>query len=117
MLVRLIDRRSGAARGEALLTLNPDEFFVGVVPLHGARIDDVRADVFDALSEVPPATRDGDAALQKARRAVQLLREWRQGLGTDAAAAGSGPRPDDLLVAELAAQLADPPSDGPAPGP
>jgi hypothetical protein len=85
LLVRLVDRRSPELRGEGLLTLrrgsdegDPAPYFEGTVPLAESSTEDLRADVYDALSDVPPAVADADAALQEARRASVFLSEWRQ---------------------------------------
>jgi hypothetical protein len=89
LLVRLVDRKSGAEHGSAMLALAPDapegaprdvrhRFFRGVVSLRGAGLDDVRVDVFDADSEVSPAPVDDDTKLQSVRRATMFLREWRR---------------------------------------
>jgi len=86
LLVRLVDRHSGETRSVALLTLGdgdaasgaPVPEFSGVVPLGGAAIEDLRADVFDADSDVPPAPADTDTGLLRVRRAALVLREWRR---------------------------------------
>jgi hypothetical protein len=88
LLVRLVDRRSAAAKGHALLTMATSRSHVGsrrfyeaTVPLCGLSVSDIRADVFDALSELPPARTDVDRALQGVRRAVVFLSEWRRLIG------------------------------------
>jgi hypothetical protein len=85
LAVRLVESRSATSRGHALLSLvdrqsDPDEgpYFEATVPLCGLSVSDVRADVFDALSDVPLAGTDSDAVLQEARRAVVFLAEWRR---------------------------------------
>jgi len=89
LLVRLVDNTSAEVHGTALLTLAPGAVsdaessaaapvFTGVVPLHGAVPEDLRADVFDAHSEVPPAPADTDTDLLRVRRAAYVLREWRR---------------------------------------
>ncbi len=129
MLVRLVDRGSGWARSEALLTLSrepqgPDSesrlVFSGTAVLNGASLEDVRADVFDALSLVPPAAADDDVAMLSVRRAVLSLRELRQLIARARIPSASGGRlrlkrgireaaqsgvsgPGELMVAELAA--------------
>lgn len=129
MLVRLVERGSGRPRSEAVLTLSrerrgPDRrgrlIFSGTAVLNGARFEDVRADVFDALSVLPPAKGDDDAAMLNVRRAVHSLRELRQLIartripsatgrrlrlkrGTREAAQDRVSGPGDLMVAELAA--------------
>ena len=111
LMVRLVDRRSGDLKGHALLNmavgpLGADDapFFEATVPLCGLSVSDVRADVFDALSDLPPARTDDDSALQEVRRAVVFLSEWRQMLGVaqmPAATAGLARR-----LRELASRLA-----------
>jgi hypothetical protein len=85
LAVRLVDSRSATPRGHALLSmvnsrLDADDgpCFEATVPLCGLSVSDVRADVFDALSDVPPAGTDGDRSLQEARSAVVFLAEWRR---------------------------------------
>ncbi len=88
ILARLVDRRSGRAHGEALLTLHTGDHLGewkpslrGVLRIPPGQdavdLDAVRVDVFDALSERQPAASDADPALQNARRAILALREWR----------------------------------------
>jgi hypothetical protein len=77
LTVRLVDRRTGNAKGHALLRwTDVTPAFEATVSLCGLEVADVRADVFDALSDVPPAA-DDDEALQDARRAVVFHAEWR----------------------------------------
>jgi hypothetical protein len=85
LVARLVDRRSATPRGHALLSLvngrphaGDGPYFEATVPLCGLSASDVRVDVFDALSEVPPAGTDSDRGLQEARRAVVFLAEWRR---------------------------------------
>lgn len=84
LLVRLVDSLSADPRGMAVLTASPTptgrrgRYFEGIVPLRGSSVENVRADVFDALSDVPPARGDTDEALQGARRATVFLGEWRR---------------------------------------
>jgi hypothetical protein len=85
LVVRLVDRRSATPRSHALLGLvnnRPDAgdwpYFEATVPLCGLSVSDVRADVFDALSDAPPAGPDSDRGLQEARRGVVFLTEWRR---------------------------------------
>ncbi|TCC19441.1 hypothetical protein [Kribbella speibonae] len=76
LMVRLVDRRSGEAQTPALLTLNTSTaVFTEVVPLRGASVDDLRADVFDADSAEPAAS---DTDLLRQRRAQLVLSEWRR---------------------------------------
>ncbi len=88
LLVRLVDSSSAEVQGVTLLTLASSRdagaergvmapVFTGVVPLHGAAPEDLRADVFDAGSDVPPAPADTDSDLLRVRRAAFVLREWR----------------------------------------
>ena len=85
LLVRLVDSLSTDPRGMAVLTVSPTPaarrrglYFEGIVPLRGSSVENLRADVFDALSDVPPAWVDTDEALQGARRATVFLGEWRR---------------------------------------
>ena len=85
LLVRLMDSLSADSRGMAVLTASPTptgrrrgRYFEGIVPLRGSNVGNLRADVFDALSDVPPARDDTDEALQGARRATVFLSEWRR---------------------------------------
>ena len=83
LLVRLVDSLSADPRGMAVLTASPTptgrrRYFEGIVPLRGSSVGNLRADVFDALSDVPPARGDTDEALQGARRATVFLSEWRR---------------------------------------
>ncbi len=79
LMVRLVDRRSGEAQVPALLTLNTSAagtpVFTEVVPLRGASVEDLRADVFDADSAEPAAS---DTDLLRQRRAQLVLSEWRR---------------------------------------
>ncbi|WP_410789087.1 hypothetical protein [Kribbella sp. C-35] len=76
LMVRLVDRRSGEAQMPTLLTLDTSAagmpVFTEVVPLRGASVEDLRAEVFDADS-VEPAASDTDL-----RRAQLVLSEWRR---------------------------------------
>ena len=54
------------------------ETWAAPVPLYGLDPADVRADVADVLSGLPPARDDADADLVDARRAVVFLAEWRR---------------------------------------
>lgn len=79
LMVRLVDRRSGEAQLPTLLTLNTSAagtpVFTEVVPLRGASVEDLRADVFDADSAEPAAS---DSDLLRQRRAQLVLSEWRR---------------------------------------
>lgn len=79
LMVRLVDRRSGEAQVPALLTLQTSAagppVFTEVVPLRGASVEDLRADVFDADSAEPAAS---DTDLLRQRRAQLVLSEWRR---------------------------------------
>lgn len=83
LLVRLVDRPSGRAKGHALLCAPAagKGCFAATVPLYGLDVADVRADVVDPLIDLPPARDDSDDALQEARRAVVFLAEWRRLVG------------------------------------
>jgi hypothetical protein len=84
LLVRLVDRRSAAPKAHALLNLVDDEhgsgpaYYEATVPLCGLDASEVRADVFDAFSDLPPAGTDSDRSLREARAAVVFLGEWRR---------------------------------------
>ncbi|MEU4193144.1 hypothetical protein AB0E69_14690 [Kribbella sp. NPDC026611] len=85
LMVRLVDRRSGAAQDPVLLTLRSGAdaeqvgartpVFTEVVPLRGTPLEHLRADVFDADSSTDPAT---DSTLLRQRRAQYVLGEWRR---------------------------------------
>lgn len=78
LLVRLIDRLTDDPHSQTLLTIAGDRpYYHGTMPLRGSLPADLRVDVFDALSEVPPARADTDAALRDVRRGAVFLREWR----------------------------------------
>jgi hypothetical protein len=88
LMVRLVDTRSGAAHEPVLLTLRSGRaaqrlgvrapVFTEVVPLRGAPLEYLRADVFDPDSEATPAQTDSDSALLRQRRAQFVLGEWRR---------------------------------------
>jgi hypothetical protein len=85
LVARLVERRSATPRSHALLRIvndRPDAgdwpYFEATVPLCGLSASDVRADVFDALSDVPLSGSDSDRELQEARSAVVFLAEWRR---------------------------------------
>ncbi len=78
LLVRLVNRRSGEVGGHAVLRRVTPETWAAPVPLYGLDPADVRADVADVLSGLPPARDDADADLVDARRAVVFLAEWRR---------------------------------------
>ena len=81
LLVRLVDRRSGQASGHAVLRPVDPATWTATVPLCGLTLAQVRADVADVLSELPPAPDDSDPDLLDARRAAVFLAEWRQLVG------------------------------------
>lgn len=112
LLVRLVDRRSAAPKGHALLRASADETgcLKTTVPLYGLDVADVRADVTDPLSDLPPARDDTDGALQEVRRAVVFLAEWRRlaGLVQLAAAAATPARRVRELVGRLQPRNAEP---------
>ncbi|WP_028922038.1 hypothetical protein [Pseudonocardia acaciae] len=83
LLVRLVHRETAEPRGHAALSLTaarnaPDAapVFEAMVPLCGLRLSEVRADVFDVLSDLPPVATDDP--LRDVRQAVVFLREWRR---------------------------------------
>ncbi len=88
LMVRLVDSRSGAAQEPVLLTLRSGReaeelgvrtpVFTEVVPLGGAPLEYLRADVFDPDSEATPARTDTDSSLLRQRRAQFALGEWRR---------------------------------------
>jgi len=82
LMVRLIDKRSGKAHEPVRLRLRSGEtpVFTQDLPLRGASIDDVRADVFDPDHEMPPAATDSDDDLVRRRRAQFVLSEWRRAM-------------------------------------
>lgn len=96
LLVRLVDRRTADPQGQALLsparrrTPTGHIVFEGTVPLYGSDVADLRADVFDALSEVPPASQDSDAELREVRRATVFLGAWRRLVASAQLPAGAG---------------------------
>jgi len=85
LLVRLVDRDTGEAKAHGVLRGGQDggsgSFFEARIPLCGRRVEDVRADVVDALSDLPPVADEADADLQNARRAMVFLAEWRRLVG------------------------------------
>ncbi len=82
LMVRLIDKRSGKAYEAVRLKLRSGEtpVFTQDLPLRGASVDDVRADVFDPDHEMPPASTDSDDDLVRRRRAQFVLSEWRRAM-------------------------------------
>jgi hypothetical protein len=83
LMVRLVDRRTAAPRGHAPLVMVPGAPDVGgapvfeaAIPLGGANPDDVRIDIYDGLSALPPV--GADDALRDVRRASVFLGEWRR---------------------------------------
>jgi hypothetical protein len=126
LLVRLVDGTSGHVRAEGLLTLEPRSgqlpgdpkrhVFRSLLPLRDLTAENTRADVFDALIEIPPAKSDTDPALLEARRLSAWLRTTRQEAAVHRVTGRDGFRLDsgegsavfgrsgvaDLLVAELA---------------
>jgi hypothetical protein len=124
LLVRLVDRRSGEAHGESMLTLTYDRHYPGaglvaspvftaVLPLRGVSPLDLRADVFDADSEIPPAWANTDASLLRVRRAVLLMAELRRSVAE--ACVHRGPGPSLRRLAHLTEILTtDLPADQPA---
>jgi hypothetical protein len=91
LMVRLVDRRSGAAHEAVRLKLKSGSdaeylgmrtpVFTQVVPLRGTSVEDVRADVFDLDHEASsPAPTDSDEVLVRQRRAQFVLGEWRRAM-------------------------------------
>jgi len=104
LLVRLVDRRSGELGAHALLRPRSDgALFEAEVPLCGMVADQARADVVDALGDLPAAVDDTDEALQEARRAVLFLAEWRRLAGV--AQLGIAAAAPARRLRELAARL------------
>lgn len=119
LLVRLVDAESADPRGESVLTVprtatgrrraSSHVYFEGVVPLNGLSVESLRADVFDALSAVPPASADTDHTLQEVRRATLLHSEWRRLMaGAQLPAAGLAPARRLRELAQRLAPAADP---------
>jgi hypothetical protein len=83
LLARLISRKTGVVTAHGLLRAQEgpaeqgERHLEGVLPRPSGRWRDVRADVYDVFSEVPPARSDRDQGLHRARRAVHFLRGWR----------------------------------------
>ncbi|MFK4084001.1 hypothetical protein ACI2LF_07830 [Kribbella sp. NPDC020789] len=87
LMVRLVDKRSGTAHEALRLKLRAGRdaerlgmrspVFTQDIPLRGASVDDVRADVFDPIHETAPALTD---ELVRRRRAQFVLAEWRRAM-------------------------------------
>ena len=85
LIARLVDRLSGEAHSFAPLNLpsgsrssrSRPTFFECTIPLRGSAVEDLRADVYDALFGDEFAVEDTEKELEKVRRAVLFLREWR----------------------------------------
>ncbi len=77
LVARLINKRSGCVKRHAPMTWGADGFAT-TVPLCGLDPAEVRADVFDEWSDLPPARTDTDPTLREARRAVTFLAQWRR---------------------------------------
>jgi hypothetical protein len=87
LMVRLVDRRTARSSGHAPLVSVPavpgtgsGAFYEAAVPLCGLSLSDLRVDIYDALSPVPPV--GADSALHDVRRAVLLLAGWRRLVGS-----------------------------------
>ena len=108
LLARLVHRRSGEVGGYAVLRRVTPQTWAATVPLGGLHPSDVRADVADVLSELPPAPDDTEADLLDARRAVLFLAEWRHLAGAaQCSVAGAAPaRQLRGLAARLSAHRA-----------
>lgn len=111
LVARLVDRTSGDPHSYAALTVRPStrtkfrpSLFECTLPLRGAAVEDLHAEVFDALFRSRQATRGSDDELVRARTAVLSLRRSRSLV---ASAALRGTRTDEgpgrPLVAELLA--------------
>jgi hypothetical protein len=86
LMARLIDRRSGDAHSFAPLNLpsacrkparNNPPFFECTMPLRGSTMEDLRAEIYDVRFDADFAREGSEEELQKVRRAVLFLREWR----------------------------------------
>jgi hypothetical protein len=84
--VRLLDRRTSDPLRCGILTVAPSRSaarrFQCILPADGLDLDEVRADVYDSRSRVPPAIADSDAGLREARRAAVFFGEWRRLVAT-----------------------------------
>lgn len=85
LAVRIMNATSAEQLGQSVLSAGlatglgaRTVYLEGIVPLHGKPVGRLRADVFDLLSDVPPAHDDNDPTLGEARRATVLLGEWRR---------------------------------------
>jgi len=80
--VRLIDRHTSDPLRYGLLTIaatrSAGRRFQCIVPSRGLDLQNLRADVYDTRSSVPPAPADSDTGLCEARRATVFLGEWRR---------------------------------------
>ncbi len=112
LVVELVDRRTSEPVGHGLLTITSGpratrrRAFRSTVHLAGRDAAELRAEVFDALAEPPPA---GPEGVRDARRAVATLRAARRERAAAHIVDGATPAdPDDagrLLVAEIAAAV------------
>jgi hypothetical protein len=105
----LLTLRSGA-EAERVGARTP--VFTEVVPLQGAPLEHLRADVFDADSLEAPAT---ESTLLRQRRAQYVLGEWRRAVAESRLARSLRPR--DRRLARLVDGMSDEPLfyGGPAP--
>ena len=80
LAVRVVEHGSARSRAQVMLSAagDGDGALEATVPLCGLDPAGVRVDVFDALSDLPPAAEDTDRALQEARRAVAFVSGWRR---------------------------------------
>ena len=81
--VRLIDTMTGTDIDGAVLTLeggieHSPPVFRAVVPLPDVDLHRLRADVYDGVSDEPPAQSDADPDLLSVRKTAALLATWRR---------------------------------------
>ncbi len=111
LMARLVSRRSGRAVGFAPLVMRAGSgtksrppFFECTMPLNQP-LEDLRADVYDALFRAQLVKGDTEEDLLRVRRAVLLLREWRGLVARAWLRSGDGrpdsPAPDELAGDEL----------------
>ena len=113
LMARLVNRNSGQAHSFAALAVRPGtrtlsrpSLFECTIPLRGSDLNDLRADVFDALFRPRGAVDGTEDELVRVRRAVLGLRESRSSAARALLRTTNAPavtRPGDPLVAELVA--------------
>jgi hypothetical protein len=107
LMARLTNRASGADHCFAPLvpraaSTSPNRpTFECTMPLRGSRLEDVRADVFDAVLGVPPAGNDAEHDLLRTRQGVLLLRDWRRHVAQAQLGSLDGELPDLVTLARL----------------